>query len=160
VKQLLRRAELADGKAEGPLMKALAPGGQTPLVKPFGQKQVDVLVDLEGTLDALATTWPAAAQEKATVEALRAAYQKALQTRDDAWQSARNLRKARDLQKQAFVTGYVQLSFSVKALFPGDKKMADLFFDEVENDVEKDVGGDGETPAPAETPAPGGGAPG
>ncbi|MEO5728240.1 MAG: hypothetical protein ABI134_13255 [Byssovorax sp.] len=153
----LRRVEIADNKAGGPLFKNVAPEGKTALVKPFGQKQLDALNDLVGRLNALAPTWPAAAQESATIDGLAKSYKAALDSRDNAWQSARNLRIARNLAKQAFITGYLEISFGVKALYPQDKKMQDLFFDEVENEVEKDLG---EEPEPEAAPAaPGAAAP-
>jgi hypothetical protein len=163
LQSLLRRVETADGKAGGPLFKVVAPEGKTALVKPFGQKQLDVLVDLIGTLTALAATWPGAAQEIAVLEGLAKSYKAALDDRDSAWQSARNLRIARNLAKQAFLTGYLEISFSVKALYAQDKKMPDLFFDDVSNEVEKDIGEEPPVeaapavpaaPAPAGTPTP------
>jgi len=154
IQSFLRRVEVADDKAGGPLFKVVAPEGKTALVKPFGQKQLDVLIDLVGTLNALAATWPPAAQESASFEGLAKDYKAALDYRDSAWQSARNLRVARNLAKQAFITGYLEISFSVKALYPQDKKMQDLFFDEVENEAEKDLGEEPELPAaPASTEA-------
>ena len=154
IRQLLRRAALADGKAGGPIFKAIAPEGQTPLIKPFGQKQVDVLIDIEGILHALGATWPAAAQEEAVVKGLRTSYEAALKSRADAWQNARNLRAARNLAKLAFVKGYNEISLGVKALFLDDKRVVEILFDEVESDLEKDLG-DEEQPEdpPAPTPA-------
>ena len=149
IQSFLRRVETADNKAGGPLFTIVAPEGKTALVKPFGQKQLDVLVNLQGTLKAMAATWPAAAQELTVIESLAKSYKAALDNRDGAWQSARDLRIARNLAKQAFLTGYVEISFGVKAQYPQDRKMQDLFFDEVENEVEKDLGEE----APAE-PAP------
>jgi len=136
-------------RAGGPLFKIVAPEGKTALVKPFGQKQLDVLIDLIGTLKALAATWAPAAQESASFEVLAKDYEAALKYRESAWQSARNLRVARNLAKQAFITGYLEISFSVKALYPQDKKMQDLFFDEVQNEVEKDLGEEPELPPAA-----------
>lgn len=152
IQGFLRRVETADDKAGGPLFKVVAPEGRTALVKPFGQKQLDVLVNLMGTLDALAATWPPASQESASFGSVAKGYKAALVTREGAWQSARNLRIARNLAKQAFITAYLEISFSVKALYPQDKKMQDVFFDEVEDEVEKDLGDEPEPPA-----APGGG---
>ncbi len=157
IQSFLRRVEMADDKAGGPLFKIVAPEGKTALVKPFGQKQLDVLINLVGTLNALAATWAPAAQESASFEAMAKGYKAALDYRDNAWQSARNLRITRNLAKQAFITGYLEISFSVKALYPQDRKMHDFFFDEVENEVEKDLGEEPELPpAPA---APGAAAP-
>ncbi|APR87304.1 hypothetical protein A7982_12653 [Minicystis rosea] len=153
IKQLLRRAALTDGKAGGPLFKAIAPEGQSPLIRPFGQKQVDVLIDIEGTLRALAATWPAAAQEEAVVKGLRTSYEVALKSRADAWQNARNLRAARNLAKLAFVKGYTEVSLGVKALFLDDKNIIELLFDEVESDIEKDLGEE-EEPENPQGPTP------
>lgn len=157
LQNFIRRIELADGKAAGPLFKVIAPEGKTALVKPFGQKQLDVLVDLLGKLNALAPTWAGAAQEITTFEGLRQSYKDALTARDAAWQTARNLRVARNLAKEAFIAGYLETSFKVKALYPQDRKMQDLFFDEVENEVEKDLGDDadaaGAPPAGGSQPA-------
>jgi hypothetical protein len=151
IQSFLRRVETADNKAGGPLFTIVAPEGKTALVKPFGQKQLDVLVNLMGTLKAMAATWAPAAQEITVLDGLAKSYKAALDSRDAAWQNARDLRIARNLAKQAFITGYVEISFSVKALYPQDKKMQDLFFDDVDNEVEKDIGAE---PAPAPEPAP------
>lgn len=150
IQSFLRRVETADNKAGGPLFKAIAPEGKTALVRPFGQKQLDVLINLTGTLKALVATWPAAAQEIAVIEGLAKSYKAALAGREGAWQEARNRRIARNLAKQSFITGYVGISFSVKALYVQDKKMQELFFDEVDNEVEKDLG---DEPAPEAPPA-------
>jgi hypothetical protein len=144
IKQVLRRATLADGVSGGARFKALAPEGQTPLVKPQGQAQVDVLVDMENTLDGLVEKWPEATQEKATVLGLRESYQAAIATRDAAWGNARKARTARRMAKQAFVEKYVEISYGVKALFPNDKRMHEIFFDEIASDVEKDLGAEEE----------------
>lgn len=140
IKQMLRRATLADGAAGGARFKALAPNGQTPLVKPQGQAQVAVLVELENTLEGLADKWPEATQEKATVLGLRTSYEAAIAGREGAWSDARKARTARRMAKQAFVEAYLEVSFGVKALFPNEKKMHEIFFDEVASDVEKDLG--------------------
>lgn len=152
LQSFLRRVETADNRAGGPLFKTIAPEGKTALVKPFGQKQLDVLVNLVGTLKALGATWPAAAQESVVVEGLAKTYKDALDNRDGDWQSARDRWIARNLARQAFVTAYVEISFSVKALYPQDKKMQDLFFDEVENEVEKDLGEEPEAQAAPASP--------
>lgn len=145
IENLIRRVQLADSAAKGPIFKVVAPEGKTPLVKPFGQTQLDVLKDLHGVLTNLLPTWSGAAQEVTLVADLCKRYKEALDAREAAWQNARNLRKARNLVKQAFLKGYLEISHEVKALYPLDKKMQDLFFDVVDNDAEKDLG---EDPAP------------
>lgn len=150
--KLLRRAELADGgKPGGPIHTALAPKGKTPLVKPFGQSQVAVLKDLEGRIQATAAMWPEAAGEQAAVQKIREDYEGALGARDAAWQSARNLRVARNVARDQFVLAYVDATLEVKQLFPRDSRMQELFFDEVEKDQNEPEA----SPEPATEPVAG-----
>ena len=118
-----------------------------------------MLVNLKGTLATLGAVWAGSAEELTLVEGLCTGYKTALDTRDAAWQSARNLRVARNVAKEAFLAGYLEISFKVKALYPKDKKMQDLFFDEVENEVEKDLGDEPEAASPAAGGTPPTGAP-
>jgi hypothetical protein len=159
LQKLFRRVELADGKAGGPLSKAVAPNGKTALVKPFGKKQLGVLINLHGALQSLVPTWAGAAQEATVVDGLRESYLSALDARESAWQSARSSRVARNLAKEAFIKAYLEVSFSVKALYPQDGKMQDLFFDEVENEVEKELGDEPAPPAGGAEPPDGGRSP-
>ncbi len=132
---VVRRAELADGRANGPIAKLVAPDGRAALVKPFGQKQVDVLKDLEGRLQAASGLWADAAAEQSKVHAIRIDYEASLAARDQAWQAAKNLRVVRNVAKAKFVAAYVDATLEVKQLFPGDARMQELFFDEVEKDA-------------------------
>lgn len=155
LQNLMRRVEIADNKARGPIFKLIAPEGKTAVVKPYGQKQLDVLNELFDVLGNLVPTWAGAAQEAATVDGLRQSYKAALDSREAAWQNARKLRGARNLTKQAFIKGYVEISFAVKELYPQDRKMQDLFFDDVDNEVEKDLGEDAPPPDGGTPPAEG-----
>lgn len=147
VESLLLRAKLADGKNKGTIHQVLAPDGKVPLVKPFGQKQVDALSDLEGRLKAASALWADADKELTTISALKADYKLALEGRDAAWQKARDLRVARNVARDKFITDYVHITLAVKQLFPKDTRMQDLFFDEVERDQNE--------PEAEETPAGG-----
>lgn len=134
ISQLLLRAELADGKANGPIYLTLAPAGKTPLVKPFGLAQVQALKDLEGRIKATFTIWPEGPAELAKIQQVRQDYEVALATRDAAWQSAKDLRVLRNVARDQFVILYVNTTLDVKKFYPKDGRMQDLFFDEVEKD--------------------------
>lgn len=150
VQNLLRRAELADGKSGGPIYRVLAPDGKTPLIKPFGQSQVDVLEDLKGRIEAATPLWADAPKELGTVQKIQTDYSTAITTRTTAWNTAKKLRVARNVAKDQFVTAYVHITLEVKQLFPRDPRMQDLFFDEVEkdqNEPEAEAGAAGESGA-------------
>jgi hypothetical protein len=134
VSQLLLRAQLADGKANGPIYTLLAPEGKTPLVKPFGQTQVQALKDLEGRIKATFNIWPEAPNELTKIQQIRQDYEVVLATRDTAWQAAKDLRVLRNVARDQFVILYVNTTLDVKKLYPKDVRMQDLFFDEVEKD--------------------------
>lgn len=152
---MLRRVQIAENQSAGPVFKQLAPAGKAALTRPFGQSQLDVLVDLETKLTAIAATWKPAAAELAVVTKLTQDYRAALQTRDEAWKSARNLRLGRDLAKAAFLKGYTEVSLALKALYVDNKRLLEMLFDDVEADVEKDLGSEEqEQPATPVTPAP------
>lgn len=161
VGNLLLRATLADGKPKGPIYQILAPEGKTPLVRPFGQKQVDALADLEGRINATAGIWADHVKEAAVVHALRTDYETALAARDAAWQKAKNLRVARNVARDQFVTTYLHITLEVKQLFPKDERMQDLYFDVVERDANEPDADPAAAPAdptaPAAPPAPAGG---
>ena len=130
-----RVAELADGRVGGTIASRLYPGGITPIIKPIGATQVQEMRDLESRYDVLAATWPQAATEKDKVAAARKSYEDALGARRDALQNANNARTARDLAKEDFLSVYSEIASRVKAEFPRDRKMQDLFFDEVSTSV-------------------------
>jgi hypothetical protein len=87
--------------------------------------------DLEGRYDVLVATWPDAAAEKAKIVTARKAYEAALSARRDALQNTSNARTARDLTKEDFLSVYAEIAARVKAEYPRDRKMQDLFFDDV-----------------------------
>ncbi len=141
VRMAQRAAELADGKVGGPIASRLYPGGVTPIIKPVGATQVHEMRDLEGRYDAVTALWPEAAAEKQKLVTLRTSYEEALESRRAAKQRASDLRAARNLAKEDFLTVYAEIAARVRAEFPRDRKMQDLFFDEVSADVD-DAGED------------------
>lgn len=130
VRALQRRAELFDDKTAGPTASFLFPEGVTPIIRPVGQTQVDAMLKLEGKLDALAS-WPEAAAEKAKLTTAREAYATALQDRATAMLASAALRAKRDAAKEDFLDVYATVAAKVKAEFPRDRAMQDLFFDKV-----------------------------
>ncbi len=141
VRMAQRAAELADGKVGGSIAGRLYPGGVTPIIKPVGATQVNEMRDLEGRYDAVIALWPEAAAEKQKLVTLRTSYEEALESRRAAKQRASDLRAARNLAKEDFLTVYAEIAARVRAEFPRDRKMQDLFFDDVSADVD-DAGED------------------
>ncbi|MEO5726198.1 MAG: hypothetical protein ABI134_27705 [Byssovorax sp.] len=131
IRMAQRAAEIADGKVGGVRASRLFPGGITPIVRPVGATQVQEMRDLENRYEVLTATWPEAAAEKDKIAAARKGYEDALNARRDALQNAGNARTARDLAKEDFLGVYAEIAARVKAEFPRDRKMQDLFFDDV-----------------------------
>jgi membrane protein involved in colicin uptake len=65
------------------------------------------------------------------MEKLRAHYETALKQRKEAGQNASNKKAARDTAKEDYLDVYAQVAARVKAEFPRDRAMQDLFFDTV-----------------------------
>jgi hypothetical protein len=145
LRTILLYAEIADKRADGPIVKALAPEGVTALVKPFGQSQVDVLKDFEGRLVAVTKAWTDAPTHLQKVTDIRAEYEKALAVRSAAWQTARDQRTLRNRAREDYIDAYKHATLEVQQLFPRDPGLQNLFFDEVTKDPNE----------PEETPAAG-----
>ena len=77
------------------------------------------------------TGTPRAAAASSKIVAARKSYEDALNARRDSLQNASNARTARDLTKEDFLSVYAEIGARVKAEYPRDRKMQDLFFDEV-----------------------------
>jgi hypothetical protein len=133
IRALLMKAQLADGKRGGPIAAQLLPSGSSEIIRRLGRSQVQEMVNLEGRLSAVLPMWPDAAGELADITAHRATYAAALDGREQARQVARDLRAARNVQKELFVTTYTEIVSLVAAQFPRDKAAQDLFFDELKS---------------------------
>ena len=131
IRMAQRAAEIADGKVGGTISTRLYPDGITPIIKPMGATQVTEMRDLESRYDVIAAIWPEAPAEKEKIVAARTMYEVALNARREGLQSASNARTARDLTKEDFLSIYAEIIARVKAEYPRDRKMQDLFFDEV-----------------------------
>lgn len=153
LRMAMRRAEMADGKVGGVLASKLYPDGVTPIAKPFGKAQVAAMVDLETRYEKVAKAWPDAPKEQAIIADLRTQYDDRITAREQAKKNAHDLKVARDMVKDDFLTLYAQIAAGVKVEFPRDRKMQDLFFDEIETDDESDTAAPGE-PAVGDKGAP------
>lgn len=147
-----QKVEIADGKKDGRIGKALFPEGSSPITRLLGQSQVDAMKDLEGRLEATVPLWSDATSEKADIKKYRESYKTAIDGRQSAEQKAQDLLALRDAAKDRFVTKYSQTQSLVEAEFPRDKPMQELFFDEVRT---KSVQEKADTPE-EQTPADGG----
>jgi hypothetical protein len=154
VRSVQRQAENADDKKNGKIASALFPNGVTPIVRPVGQTQVNEMRSLEGRLDAAEGSWPDALTHKAKVTAEREKYEATLDERKAAMATVADLRAKRDAAKEDFLDIYAATAGRVKAEFPRDRDMQDLFFDKIASaavdDEEED---DDEAPAPVVPPA-------
>jgi hypothetical protein len=139
-----RAAETADGVKNGPIASRLYPAGTTPITKPVGDSQVKEMHVLESRYDGMAASWSSAGAEKAKIVALRQAYEEALNGRRDAAKNAANLRATRNIVKEDFLDLYAEVANRVKAEFPRNKKMQDLFFDDVSKSPTSSDDDDGE----------------
>lgn len=160
IRQTQQKAELADGRKNGPIATMVFPDGSTPITRLVGDSQIQAMADLEGRLDAAIKLWPEAATEKADIVSHREAYAAALKSRADISQNIRNKRASRNAAKEAFLNKYAEITSRVAAEFPRDTTSQDLFFDDVrtksaleqaENDDDSDAS-DATNAAP--TPSP------
>lgn len=153
VRLILKAAQSADGQSGKRVTPQLFPNGVTPIVRPIGSAELAELRDLEGRLEAQSSAWPDAAAQKAKIAALRTTYEAAISARREAQQALSDLRAARDVAREDFLDVYAEVAARVKAEFPRDRAMQDLFFDVVRADHATDVSEP--EPEPAAPPANG-----
>lgn len=131
IRRMQKKAELADGKSNGPIVTFILPEGSTPIVRLLGDAQVQAMTNLEGRLSAAKPIWSEAETELADIKTHRERYALALTERRAKAQAARDLRAARNAEKASFLLTYATIAHQVEAEFPRDKAMQDLFFDDV-----------------------------
>jgi hypothetical protein len=128
VRVALKVAEIADGKPGGRLAAALFPGGTTPIIKPVGGTQIREMRALEGRYKEVESLFPAAADERQKLAALRERYEAAMAGRNEGMEATAQARAARNLAKEEFLDVFAEVANRIKAAFPRDKKTQDLFF--------------------------------
>lgn len=129
VRSVGRRVEDADGRKGGRHFAAVFPEGITPIIKPIGGQQLTTMRSLETRL--AASKLPEAAALAALVEKSRASYEAALGAREEARQKVTTLLIERDSAKEAFLDVYAAVAAKVKAEFPRDRPLQNVFFDEI-----------------------------
>jgi hypothetical protein len=132
IRTTFQKAELADGRRGGKLCSQLFTKGLTPIIKPVGATEVGEMRGLEGRLEAATSQWPEAAEEKAAIAALRTRYEAALQARKEGMAKAADVRAARDAVKEDFLDVFAVVAARIKAEFPRDRVMQELFFDRID----------------------------
>ncbi|MBI5498565.1 MAG: hypothetical protein HY904_26425 [Deltaproteobacteria bacterium] len=154
VRALHKRAEAADGKKDGKIAKALFPNGLGPVVAPTGPAQVKAMEELEGRLKAAGALWPQAADELVKVMALRTEYATAVDARRAGVLAAVAARAQRTLNKEDFLDAYAKACAGVAGLFPRDRRLQNLFFDDLNTDSATGGGGGEEEPEGGGPPEP------
>lgn len=147
--------KIADGGREGPLTKAMYPGGLTPVVAPGGSRQAKPTKDFidrltkcrQSGIDGPRAEWqPRLAAALAGLETALAVHGTALDADAGAYRTEVALREDHFLTVD-------KTAGLVRAAFPGDRARQDVVFPQVEDD-EGPTGGEGEGGGGPATPAP------
>lgn len=135
----VRHSKLAVDAVSKTASLAVFPDGITPIIKPVGQAEVDGLRALEGRIIAAAPQWTEATAWQARIAGVRGLYEAALKSRTDAMSAAANARALRNAAKEDFVTLYAKAAGAIKMLFPRERAVQDIFFDEVRSSGGEDA---------------------
>ena len=135
----VRHSKLAVDAVSKTASFAVFPDGITPIVKPVGQSEVDGLRALEGRMTASASHWPDATAWQGRIASVRVLYETALKSRTDAMSAAANARALRNAAKEDFVTLYAKANGAIKMIFPRERAVQDIFFDEVRGAAGEDA---------------------
>lgn len=128
-------AEVADGKRGGKLSNMVMPDGLSPAIKPFGEAQVKQLDGVADRLGNMGNVWPDSPKHLATTVEMKKQYADCLKNRDDSVRGEATARAARDIAKEEFLDTYAMVAARIKAEYPRDRAMQELFFDKVDSDT-------------------------
>jgi hypothetical protein len=126
-----RSAKRAVDDAGKDVAAMVFPEGVTPIVKLFGQSEVDALIALEDRILAAEGRWSEAMATHARIVEVRTRYETALRNRTTALNFASSKRALRDAAKEDFLDTYARVASAIKGLFPRDRVMQDIFFEDV-----------------------------
>lgn len=126
-----KRAEIADGVAGGHIVSRVFPDGIANITRRFGESQIVAMRTIETRLDNARSIWPEAGDELTRLQSSRERYETALAARNQAQQDVRDARDARNATRERFIDLYVEITNRVKAEFPRNRVLQDLFFDQV-----------------------------
>lgn len=142
-------AKVADGGRDGATTRALFPDGKAAIVEPIGASEITEVTHLETRLEALGG--PLSAEHLAPLRKLRKEYEEAVAARLTAMKEAGAQRELRNAARRVFVEAYVANQGAIKEAYPNDRRMQDLFFDDLRDAREAAE----EEPAPATPPSNG-----
>ncbi len=136
-----RSAKRSADEAGKDVAAMVFPDGITPIVRPVGQSEVDALIKLEARVLAATSRWSEATAIHERIVQVRTRYEAALALRATALNAAASKRALRDAAKEDFLDTYAKVASAIKGLFPRDKALQDIFFEDVrsassDNEVE------------------------
>ena len=94
----------------------------------IGAAEVTELRAREGRLDTVGSRWEGATAEKAKLVSERQRCEAALVARRSATEAVEDMRARREAAKEQFLDVYAQVAAGVKAEFPRNRQMQELFF--------------------------------
>jgi DnaJ-domain-containing protein 1 len=131
LRHLQSLAEAADKRKGGKLSKMLFPAGLNDITKPTGATQVERMRALEARLVQV-QGWDDAAGLLAELIGHRTRYEGAIEMRNEAERQVVIARAARNAAKERFLDLYADIAGQIRSIFPRDRRMQDLFFDDVD----------------------------
>ena len=158
IRRTHKQAEIEDGQRGGRIVTQVFPGGMAKITRLVGNSQVAAMRKLEARLQSSQDIWPGASRELVTVTASRLGYETALDNRQAAAQKLHDLRTARDAARERFLDLYSEVVSRVKAEFPRNTSLQNLFFDDVYVRTTGEVESGNDNRDPAEPVASGNGA--
>lgn len=144
--QAVRSVKRMADESGAAVARTLFPEGISPIVRPIGATEVRELDALLMRIGGLAD-WSGKDIATTKIRTALTRYQAALAARQTAARRVAETRYVRDLAREDFLSIYASVASNVKALFPRDAELSDLFFDTID-----DRTSDAEPPDP--TPAP------
>ena len=126
-----RSAKRSADEAGKDVSAMVFPEGVTPIVKPVGQSEVGELIKLEARVLAAASRWSEAAAIHERIVQVRTRYEAALTQRTTALNAAASKRALRDAAKEDFLDNFAKVASAIKGLYPRDKALQDIFFEDV-----------------------------
>jgi hypothetical protein len=132
--QFLRRmqalAEAADQRKGGKLSKSLFPAGINDITKLTGATQVEKMRALEARTIQI-QGWDDAVDLLTELIGHRTRYEGAIELRSEAERQVVSARAARNAAKERFLDLYAEIAGQIRSIFPRDRRMQDLFFDDL-----------------------------
>jgi hypothetical protein len=127
MRRVKKQVEAQDAHRGG-RVTSLVSDGTPDFTRLQGQAQVDAMRAVELRLAGAQDIWPGATVEQARVAEYRVRYETALDAREQSKRTIGETRVNRNTAKERFVQLYAEITSLVKAEFPRDRRMQDLFF--------------------------------